>query len=166
MTQATIYEILKKKGVVIKNMTGSLAELHKYIMDDETICSALDGADGLIVLTNRRVLILYKGFLTGLEMEEYQLKDVSSVEVDPGFLTTTIKITAGFNNKVVTTISKEATLKFKIDISAAQKDLSNTPASSPQPDMMAQLEKLAELKSKGILTEEEFTQEKKKLLNK
>jgi hypothetical protein len=37
-------------------------------------------------------------------------------------------------------------------------------APSPQVDMIAQLERLAELKAKGILTEEEFASAKAKLL--
>ncbi|MBM3675587.1 MAG: SHOCT domain-containing protein [Actinobacteria bacterium] len=39
------------------------------------------------------------------------------------------------------------------------------PAASGQDDMVAQLKQLAELKDQGILTEEEFTAQKAKILN-
>ena len=38
------------------------------------------------------------------------------------------------------------------------------PASGGQEDMLAQLEKLGQLKQQGILTEEEFEEQKRKLL--
>jgi BMFP domain-containing protein YqiC len=46
----------------------------------------------------------------------------------------------------------------------AQQAPAPAPAAAPQVDMVGQLEKLAQLKDQGILTQEEFDAQKQKLL--
>ena len=53
--------------------------------------------------------------------------------------------------------------KIKSDLNEAISN-ANIPAAVPQLDIYAQLEKLAELKTKGIISEAEFLEQKQKLL--
>ena len=46
----------------------------------------------------------------------------------------------------------------------AQQQVYQQPVASPEPDWAAEIEKLAQLKSQGIITEEEFEAKKKQLL--
>jgi putative oligomerization/nucleic acid binding protein len=46
----------------------------------------------------------------------------------------------------------------------AQQQAYQQPVASPEPDWAAEIEKLAQLKSQGIITEEEFEAKKKQLL--
>lgn len=47
---------------------------------------------------------------------------------------------------------------------AAQQAAASPPVAEPEPDYMAELERLAQLKAQGILTEEEFEAKKKQIL--
>jgi len=57
-------------------------------------------------------------------------------------------------------------LREKIDKVLKERPTEQPPSVSSKEDILNQIEKLAEMKNKGILTEEEFNQKKKELLDK
>jgi hypothetical protein len=95
---------------------------------------------------------------TGNVIEEIPLKSVSSVEVSKGLLPT------------VTVYASGNTITFKVGVEA-QKIASTVRELLPKAiggaaaiDPVAQVEKLAQLLEKGLLTKEEFEKKKKDLL--
>ncbi len=154
---------LDKLGVKINNNKKSLNELHKHLKDAEILLSVYDTPLTLAVITNERFLRLKTQILSPTDVKEVYLKDISNIDVDAGFLTTTVlvKSAGGIIDIVVT--NKEMGNKFKSDLNEAKSKLSEPVA--PKVDVYTQLEKLAELKEKGILTEAEFQEQKTKLLS-
>jgi hypothetical protein len=162
-TTEQIKTALDKLGVTIVNNKKSLNELHKHLNEDELILSVFDTPLTLAVITNERFVRLKTQMFSPTDVKEVYLKDISNIDIDAGFLTTTVLVkSAGGNIEIIVT-NKEMGNKFKSDLNEA-KSKSSEPAAS-KVDIYTQLEKLAELNQKGILTDAEFLEQKQKLLS-
>lgn len=160
--------------------------LPEVIMPGETIlglCSGLmDGTTWLCVVTERRMLMLDKGFITGLKHLEIPVSKILSVSFKTGFVFGELLIDSGGQIKIMKQVVKEDAAKMSGILSellykkdsqpappASAPPVSATPAASAAPaatvDVITQLERLAALKEKGILTDEEFAAEKARLLS-
>ncbi len=126
-----------------------------------------EGNTWLIVVTTRRVLFLDKGMIYGLKQMEMPLAQITSVSHKTGIMFGEIEIDTAGGKKKIETISKKDVTKVAAIISDLVKHVHSSPSvpqQTQQIDIASQLEKLAELKEKGILTEEEFLSQKAKLL--
>ena len=126
-----------------------------------------EGHTWLIVVTTRRILFLNKKLLYGLEQMEIPLAQITSVSFKTGLMFGEIEVDSAGSKKKIETISKKDVSKVAATISDLVKNIharANTAQSNHQLDIISQLEKLAELKERGILTEEEFLAQKAKLL--
>lgn len=147
-------------------------ELPKILAPDEVVDNLAQGTynkgQGILVSTNRRLLFVDKGLLYGLKVEDFPLDKISSIQYETGLLFGTIKIHTTGNIAKIDDVEKASARSFSEFI---RDKLSSPKASTPapvaaQPDVLDQLEKLAKLKESGILSEEEFAEQKKKLLEK
>jgi len=168
--------------------------LAKNISPDEEIGIKLKGTHGEgFVVTNKRVYILKWGFSTGNTFggrcNGFEFTNIVSVEFRKGLLTGTIEVltpatqnaqrsawnfsnnSAPMSDNVVTItrdkfdISQEV-VRVSREIIAKGNRVNEVGAKKPEKeDTVALLEKLAELKEKGIITEEEFKAKKKKVLD-
>lgn len=147
---------------------GDVKELPNVMAADEELEYAATGfyknGTGILVSTNKRILFVNKGLLYGLKVEDFSYDKISSVQYETGMLFGTITIHASGNNAEIKNVPKKQAREFGEFVRNKlnkKPEPSTTVSTSTVAD---QLEKLASLKEKGLLTDEEFASEKKKLL--
>lgn len=128
----------------------------------------MDANTWLIVLTNRRVLFLDKGMLYGLKQVAIDLDKVNAVSGKTGLIFGEIQIEDGANNRTIRNVPKATVTRFTNmlrDTMEARKG-GLVPSTAPAAtDVVSQLERLGALKERGLLTEQEFADQKAKLLS-
>jgi rubredoxin len=128
---------------------------------------------GIIAATNKRIIFIDKGMLYGLRVEDFPYDKITSIEYSTGLLRGEITIFASGNRAHITAVQKELVKDFSEHVRRRIVDKKSssqtTPMASAAPgtsqDFITQLERLAKLKESGILTEEEFNEQKKKILS-
>ena len=128
----------------------------------------------MLVATNSRVIFVDKGLIYGVRVEDFAYDQLTSIEYKTGMIFGKITMFAAGNRAVISQIPKEPAKDFadyvRARISNASPQASVTPTrpplspQEPGQDFIAQLERLGDLKERGILTEEEFLAQKKKIL--
>lgn len=128
-----------------------------------------DGNTWLIVLTDRRILFLDKGMIYGLKQESIPLNRINSISGNTGLMLGKIVITDGSRNHEITNVWKRTVKQFtnrcQEEIDRLTRLQYGSRDEAPAIDPYTQLEKLAGLKEKGVITDEEFEVEKSKLLS-
>ena len=132
----------------------------------------LDGATWLAVCTSRRLIFLNRGMIYGLRQIQFPLDRIQSIDHEFTIFFGSIRVWDGASAFSIGLVLKSSILPFvrateeamfttrKTQATAAHNHSSHAPAI----DVASQLAKLAELKERGHLTEEEFQAQKKKLL--
>lgn len=151
-----------------------LKHLHEIINEGENILGHTrgfyDGNTWLICVTDRRLLFVDKGMVSGMKSSEIPLDSIGSVNYETKALGGNITVSAAGTDKHIGKMKKgdvkdianlisEATAKMKQQHSAP------AAAAAPVASAMDELKKLAELKEAGVLSEEEFNEQKQKLLD-
>jgi hypothetical protein len=175
------YGDIKKVKTQIKNLNldnsvlkqKEIKELPRIISDNENIDDIVYGlynnGIGILVSTNQRLIFIDKGTFGGLKVEDFPLNKISSIQYETGFLTGKLKIHTSGNVAVIDSVAKNKVRSFaesvrsKIESKNEQVTISET--SNSNISVLDQLEKLAKLKESGILNEEEFNQQKAKILS-
>lgn len=150
--------------------------LPEVLQDGETplaiASGVMDGNTWLITLTNHRVIFLDKGMMWGLKQIDVNLKDIVSVGGKTGMILGDIMIGTSGQNYSISNVFKAAVVPFTNLINSTRNNLNNreekkesVAPSEAGVDIVSQLERLASLQEKGILTPEEFAQQKAKLLS-
>ncbi len=131
----------------------------------------------LAVCTNRRILFLDKGFFFGLKQWQMSLDRVQSIDGDYVIMFGSLRIWDGASAINMTMVWAKSIDPFIKEVRAAIDDFRKlmfqevtqshqAQAATAQPvDVAGQIERLAQLKEAGHLTEEEFAHQKYKLLN-
>ena len=103
----------------------------------------------------------------GLKVEDFPLDKITTIQYETGLLLGEIKIHISGNFAKINNVEKATARAFAefIRNKLSQPKETTAPIINNQPDVYDQLEKLAKLKEQGILTQEEFDTQKKKLLN-
>lgn len=158
-------------GLVSKR---EVAELPSILMEDEIIEKVNNGfldegkgttGNGLIIATNLRVIFIDKplvGF--GIKMEDFPYDKITSVSVETGFLKGILKIICSGNTAKINLITGAKDFSEFVRQKTLAKPM--VQVINAQPNILEQIEKLAELKEKGILSQEEFDAKKVELLSK
>lgn len=146
-------------------------ELPNILANNEHIDNIIQGnynnGQGLLVSTDRRLLFIDKGLIYGLKVEDFPLDKISSIQYETGMMFGKIKIHTTGNIAIIDYLDKSSCRKFAEFVrDKLSKPKEMLHQSSEQPDIISQIEKLARLKENGILTEDEFKEQKKKLLEK
>ena len=153
-----------------------LKYLPEVLMEGEQILAFssgfMDGNTWLIALTDMRIIFLDKGMIYGLTQTAIPLEKVNSIAGSTGMIFGTIEITAGSEVHKITQVWKQTVKTFtnlaqnQIRIVNNSHSSSNTNSQSSSPvDVVEQLEKLASLVERGIITQEEFVAQKAKILD-
>lgn len=158
------------KGM-IANQEGFKA-LADVLGENERIEAAIAGTYedmyGAAAATDQRVVFVgRKAGLLGkkLRTEDFLYSVVSSVQVKQGAMFGAVEVFASGNTATIDKVPKADAMKFADHVKqrlAKAKAPSNATAAV---DVAGQLEKLADLRARGILTDEEFNAQKQKLLN-
>jgi hypothetical protein len=160
-----VKQILKRKE--IKEISRIIAENEKL---DNIIQGIYNNGIGILISTNRRLVFIDKGLLYGLKVEDFPLDKISSIQYETGLLMGKLKIHTSGNIAVIDNVEKGSVRKFaefvrdKIENKTSENN-SNQVTENKEPDIMDKLEKLGKLRDNGILTEEEFNEQKAKLLS-
>lgn len=153
---------------------AEINELPNILWEDEEIKKAVQGfyqnGNGLLVATNKRVIFLNKGLFGGLQVEDFSFDKISSIQYNVGFMTGELTIFASGNKATIKHIEKDSVRNFadylraNLDKKTENKDVKLDVAQNDD-DYISKLERLAVLKEKGILTDDEFQSEKSKILS-
>ncbi len=154
-----------------------VAHLPEVIQPGETIHAIASGMydnnTWLVVATDRRVLFLDKGMFAGLKQLSLPLDQIQAVAHSVGMLLGEVAIsTAGVTWTIQSMTPKETAARFAQVVEGLVqwvRQQRHAPVVAPQPvqqqyDPLAQLERLAQLRQSGALTDVEFTAAKAKLL--
>lgn len=172
-----VEEQLSRIEGVRKLMSGrSIKELPRVLWEGETIedatSGAMDGNNGLLVATNKRIIFVDKG-LIGTKVSDIAYDKMSSLEYGSGVLFGHVKFFASGNRVMIDRIEKARVQPFaeglRARISGAAAHASAQPPaaggqSTAPVSAIEQVKQLAELRDQGILTDEEFQTKKKALL--
>jgi hypothetical protein len=145
--------------------------------DEEILYSVLGayeteilGADtvrnGVFLATDKR-LFFYAKKLTGYELESFPYENISSFEASKGIMGHSLSFFAS-GNKVKMKWINDGDITGFLDYlrnRAGKKSESPKSDSLNEKSVVDQLKELVELKEQGILTEDEFQQQKEKILN-
>ena len=129
------------------------------------------GGTALICLTDRRILILDKRLFSGVQTISIDLDKVNSITGDTGLFFGGFKIQDGGDERDVGTVNNASVLPFvervQEAIEARKRELQRVVVTEgpPPDDFISQLERLADLRERGILTDAEFAAQKARILN-
>jgi hypothetical protein len=147
---------------------SEIKELPKILHDDEELLyitsGVMDGNTWLVAATSERVIFLDKGLLFGMKQVETPLEKINSIVYETGLFFGGIKIYDGSSYMMVKQCQKNTVKPFVDAVNMAKNQLKENQTSSK--NNLEELERLASLKEKGVLSEEEFQAEKQKLMNK
>lgn len=145
--------------------------LPEILEHDESIKALTSGlmnnATWLAVCTDRRVIFLNRGMFFGERQLMIPLERVQAIDHEFTIFFGSITVWDGASAFTMNMVLKSSILPF---VKSTQEQMSlsrkqaKTPAQPATTDIASQLERLADLKEKGHLTEEEFQTQKKKLL--
>ena len=156
----------------VSNFLGrkEINELPKILAESEIVDNIAQGTysngQGILVSTNRRLVFIDKGLLYGLKVEDFPLDKITTIQYETGLLLGEIKIHTSGNIAKIDNVEKTTARSFAEFVRNKLSQPKETIAQSTQPNVLDQLEKLAKLKDNGIISKEEFIEQKKKLLEK
>lgn len=120
--------------------------------------------NGVFVATNKRLVFYGPKMFGGYEMEVFPYSNISSIEMGKGLMGHSITFFASGNKATMKWINQGDVQAFIQEVKSRIGKRSDT--SSTTLDIPDQIKKLAELKSAGILSDDEFETKKKELLSK
>lgn len=149
-------------------------ELPQILAENESVNNIVQGTynngNGILVSTDRRLIFIDKGLLYGLKVEDFPHDKISSIQYETGLILAKIKIHTSGNIALIDNVEKSSARQFAEFV----RDFISRPKQQEpifiqniaEPSIFDQLEKLGKLKEMGIVTDEEFNEQKKKLLEK
>jgi hypothetical protein len=131
------------------------------------------GNTWLITVTDQRIVFLDKGLVFGLQQFDLPLHQISSISHQSGLVFGELHIATSSEHCIVERIAKGEVARVSAIISALVREAhapaaanAPGPSAAPRPvDVATQIERLAALMEKGLLTKEEFEAQKAKLLS-
>lgn len=147
-----------------------LAHLESNLAKGESVSHILSGTydnqNGILALTDRRLLFLNHG-LFSQRSEDFPLEKVSSVQFKAGMVLGEVTIYTSNQQATIKNVGKPQGKAF-VDASRARLGKSPDPVSNEAPvttgDPVEQMTKLASLRDAGLITSEEFDAKKAEIL--
>jgi len=121
---------------------------------------------GLLVLTDRRILFIHSGMIQSQQVS-VPLDTVTGIAVSKGLMYSNLKTTGAQSNVVVNRVDKTDAESFAAQLRSilANRASGSTDSSRKSTGHVSEeIERLASLRDRGILTELEFSVQKTKLL--
>jgi hypothetical protein len=121
---------------------------------------------GLLVLTDQRILFIHSGVIQSQQVS-VPLDTVTGMAVSKGLLYSNVKTTGAQSNVIVNRVDKSDAESFASElrsILAKRAGGSHAVRDRPVLHIAEELERLAGLRDRGILTDLEFSTQKSKLL--
>ncbi|WP_284463145.1 PH domain-containing protein [Chryseobacterium sp.] len=147
-----------------------IRELPNILSEDEKIVYLVEGRNKItthhiiLVATDRRLIFVDKEFMYGLKVEDFSYSKISSIQYETELMLASIDIHVSDDIVEIDGVGKyDAELfceKVRNFMSHPEEYFQN----KSEPSTLDQLEQLGRLKESGVLSEEEFNEQKKKLL--
>jgi Bacterial PH domain/Short C-terminal domain len=169
-------ELAENKLRMKLGVKRELKGLVELLAEDEEVLNLArgeyDDRQGLVVLTDRRVLFTERGMMRS-RLEDFPYDRISSVQTSTGMVHGTLKLFVSGNAAEIKDVyPKERAPEIGDYIRSRihQKPTTDAPPAQetggpPASDPVAQLKQLAELRDAGIVTPEEFEAKKAELLS-
>lgn len=157
-----------------------IKRLHKVLNEGEEVRALTSGfSDGrtvLAVCTNRRVLFMDSGMFFGSRQRQMSLDRIQSITGNYVIFFGGLSITDGSSEMAVRMVlastidsfikaTHDAMDEYRRYLMRENAGYINAPETEYVTDVATQLERLAALREKGVLTEAEFQAQKQKILN-
>lgn len=148
-----------------------IRELPDILSAEEKIVYLVEGRNKtthhhiILVATDRRVIFVDKEFMYGLKVEDFSYDKITSIQYESALLLASIDIHVADDIVEIDGVGKYDAELFceKVrDFMARPKEYFQTQS---EPTVLDQLEQLGRLKESGVLSEEEFNDQKKKLMD-
>jgi hypothetical protein len=153
-----------------------LKKLSGLLLDEEDVLNLAsgryDGRQGLVVVTDRKVMFLEEGVMRS-RLEDFPYSKVSSVQSQTAVISGKLQIFASGNKAVIDNVVPKARateigdyVRHRIAEPHSGAGIHGLRPSAPASaqDVTDQLKKLGELRDAGVLTTEEFQTKKTELL--
>lgn len=151
-----------------------LNHLPHVLHDDEEVLAFTSGMMNnntwLITLTDKRIIFLDKGLIYGLRQTAIDLDKVNAVSGETGIMLGSISIQDGAGSYKIRNVWKKTVMRFTnrvqqaIDARKSPRQQPAAPAASADDEIILKLERLATLRERGVLTDEEFAAQKARIL--
>lgn len=145
--------------------------LPQVLWEDEKIEGLIQGwyqdKAGVLVATDRRLIFVDKGWLFGMHVEDFPYDKVTSVQYDQGVIFGRVTIFAAGNQAIIEKVNNAAARAFANRIRTKMippKEDDKKDEKKDKDEVISKLERLAILRQSGILSEQEFIDQKKKIL--
>ncbi|PWN72424.1 hypothetical protein C1631_003875 [Chryseobacterium phosphatilyticum] len=146
-------------------------ELPDILSEDERIVYLVEGRNKvtkhhiILVATDRRIIFVDKEFLYGLKMEDFSYNKVSSIQYETALMLASIDIHIADNILEIDGVGKYDAELFCEKVRDFMSHPEGYFEKKSEPTILDQLEQLGRLKDNGVLSEEEFLSQKRKLLD-
>lgn len=164
--------ILPNSATLPKREINALPEI---LWEGEAIQKAAQGfygmSNGMLVATNKRLIFIDKGIVK-LKVESFLYDKISSIEYTTGMLLGNIIFYASGNKAKIENMQKESAkdiaefIREYIQKENTINEQSNSENNNNDKGLANELEKLFDLKERGIISEEEFKAMKEKIIQK
>jgi len=146
-----------------------IRSLPSILDNDERILALtsgfMDNHTWLAVCTQKRIIFLNCGMFFGLRQVQIPLDRVQSIDHEHTVFFGSIRIWDGASYFTISMIAKHSIAPFVKSTQDAITSFRKRAASEPgDDDVASQLERLAALRDRGVLTDEEFQVQKRKIL--
>lgn len=161
-------EIKKAKKGVFVGVSGSLSLFEKQLQENEDpliiVQGNFDDKSGILAATSKRVMVISK-FLFSSTSKDIPYTKITSVVLDNGLIQSTIKVEYSGGKIEVKSVDKTAAkLMVELINSKANEKINQDTTPPSKDDAFDKLKKLGMLRDSGVLTEQEFIEQKIKLL--
>ena len=151
---------LKENEEIIKTMDGYIGRMFGKGKDEQF--------NGELILSNERIVFMCKTWLREV-YRSIPIVQVSSIDYSAGLMAKTITFVSNNDTIEFTSLGDKEQLNELHNLAEEMRGQTTQDKTSQSPktdDIPGQIKKLSELKDAGILTESEFENKKKELLNK
>lgn len=153
----------KTEHIPMASYKKNLKQVREHLQNNETIVSSIDGhfesngwlRNGILVATENR-LIFFSDKLTGFDLESFPYTNISSYVLSKEILGQKIKFFASGNEVTINNITSENIKEFNNYINSNIGSQNNHNTEVHTESVASQLEKLATLLEKKLISEDEF----------
>ncbi|UKB81646.1 PH domain-containing protein [Chryseobacterium sp. MEBOG07] len=149
-----------------------IRELPDIVSKEEKIVYLVEGRNKInnhhiiLVATDRRVIFVDKEFMYGLKVEDFSYSKISSIQYETSLLLASIYIQVTDDIVEIDGVGKYHAELFCEKVRDFMSPPEEYTQQKSEPSVLDQLEQLGRLKESGVLSEEEFNVQKKKLMEK
>ena len=163
---------VKQHGVSSVWGRREINELPNILAADEPVMNIVQGfysgGTGILVATDRRLVFIDKGMIYGLKVEDFPYDKLSSIQYSTGLLLGDITVHTSGNIAKIDHVEKGQARAFaeavRQRLSAPKQVTPAGPIVEPVDDFISKLERLGKLRDSGVLTPEEFAEQKQRVL--